>query len=164
MNKALKVAMAEDYIDTLKEIANHLQNTRQTFLATRVRKAVESFEAVIESQQAQPAQAVPDGWQDLIWLACKDVIFFAEDQTSSDAWSAEILCNDVFGYASADCTKLFPISAARDLRAIFEEFGWDGVFAWCAIERNEEPLKERQTPKYHEARAMLAAAPAPGGE
>lgn len=112
---------------------------------------------------APPAQAHA-GWQDLIWLACRDVIFFAQNETSPDGWSAEILCNDVFGYASADCTRLYPLTAARELRSIYEQFSWDGVIAWCAIERNEDPLKERQTTDYHAARAMLAAAPAPGGE
>jgi hypothetical protein len=97
----------------------------------------------------------------LFWLAARDIVFFATyNQAIEDwdnGWHAAVNCNDTFYYASADATAFEP-HEAKEIRRVFEQWGWDGVVAWCAIRRGEEPLSELRTSTHLEAVASLKEA------
>lgn len=98
-------------------------------------------------------------YEQMFWLASRDVLYFAEAthhelDAARGGWRVCVLCNDTFGYACADAEIIAP-GQAREVRAFYEAFGWDGVIAWVAEKRQQAPLKELQTPKYFQAKAAL---------
>lgn len=103
----------------------------------------------------------------LFWLAARDVVFFStyneEIKGRDNGWHAAVNCNDTFYYASADATDLAP-GHEHEVRAAFDQWGWAGVVAWCAIERGQEPLEQLQTDEYRQARAAIDAARAGKGK
>jgi hypothetical protein len=96
----------------------------------------------------------------LFWLAARDFVFFStyngQTEDYDAGWHQAVNCNDTFYYASADACGLEP-HEAKAVRAAVEQWGWAGAVAWCALKRNEEPLKELQTEQYRAA--MLALRP-----
>lgn len=100
-------------------------------------------------------------YENLFWLAAQNVVFFGDYDSKTknwdDGWHPYINCNDTFYYASADATAIDE-GQEKAIKSAFEKYGWDGVVAWCALMRNEQPLKERRTEKYLEARAAIDAA------
>jgi hypothetical protein len=62
--------------------------------------------------------------------------------------------NDLFARACADAEQVdadyVPMAAS-----LFGEYGWDGLNAFIAWHRNQEPLEELRTAKYREARASI---------
>jgi hypothetical protein len=96
----------------------------------------------------------------LFWLAARDYVFFATYNEKAGAWDegwhSAINCNDTFYYASVDACEIEP-HEAKEVRAAVERWGWAGAVAWCALKRNEEPLKQLQTDQYRAA--MLALRP-----
>lgn len=96
----------------------------------------------------------------LFWLSARQYIFFTTYNEKLDDWDcgwyAAVNCNDTFFYACADAYCMQP-HEAEEVRAAVERWGWAGAVAWCAIRRNEEPLKELQTAEYLEAKAALSS-------
>lgn len=90
----------------------------------------------------------------LFWLAARDIVFFTtcepELEGWSGGWSAAVSCNDTFAYACADAEFLAPGREA-ELKALFDKYGWSGVVAWCAKERNQYPIKEYRSEQYRKA-------------
>lgn len=111
-------------------------------------------------------------YSQLFWLASRDIIFFVEGKLPEPeslekhavddrgGWHAAVLLNDVFGYACADAETIFPGQAA-EIKTFYETFGWDGVIAWVANARNQEPLKELRTEKYLQAGIVLLGKASP---
>lgn len=95
----------------------------------------------------------------LFWLAAQDIVFFfnTEPKDGLFGWTAAVNCNDTFFYASADAEELAP-SEAHKVRDYYDRYGWAGVVAWAAKQRNMEPLKELQDENYQAARKELDAA------
>jgi len=91
-------------------------------------------------------------YEDLFWLAAKDIIFFSENDPQG--WRACILLSDVYGYACADAEPILP-EQAREVRNAYEKWKWSGVIAWVALKRNQEPLEEYRTPEYFVAKELL---------
>jgi hypothetical protein len=127
------------------------------------------------NETQQPAVAGPveptvrpltlEDCEHLFWLAARDYVFFATyNEKAGDwdnGWHPAINCNDTFYYASADACGLEP-HEAKEVRAAVEQWGWAGAVAWCALKRNQEPLKQLQTEQYRAA--MLALRPNVGIE
>lgn len=97
----------------------------------------------------------------LYWLAKEDVIFFSGYEPKSDTWpdvglywSPCVNLSDTFGYACADGQMLEDAEIDRLIEA-HKKWGYDGVVAWAALMRKYEPIKERRTDAYREARASL---------
>jgi len=88
----------------------------------------------------------------LFWLAARDIIFFTTYNGESHDTSAYpvVFCSDVFCYACADAEEL-PIDQLPLLKTVFEKFGWNGVVAWVAKQRNEHPLESYITEEYNNA-------------
>jgi len=128
-----------------------------------------------EANQRSRADAVPlerpvrpltlEDCEHLFWLAARNYVFFGTYNSGicdwDDGWHAAVNCNDTFYYASADACALEP-HEAKEVRAAVEQWGWAGAVAWCALKRNEEPLKRLQTEQYRAA--MLALRPNAGDE
>lgn len=97
-------------------------------------------------------------YEDLCFLLVNDIIFeFDFDWHNGmhlEELQGHINCSDTFYYASADGTSI-PIGREHEVREMYEKFGWAGVTAWCALLRNEEPLKEHQSDEYKAARKYL---------
>lgn len=91
-------------------------------------------------------------YEHLFWLAARDLVFFSsynnELKDWDGGWCAVINCSDTFGYACADATYIAP-GQEREVKEIYEKYGWSGLVAWCALERDDVPLIELQTEKYH---------------
>jgi len=94
----------------------------------------------------------------LFWLAARDVIMFTTYDSDinewTEGWCVAVNCSDTFYYACADAEGLAP-GREKEVKEVYEKFDWDGVVAWCALERNATPLKQLQTPKYFEAREFI---------
>lgn len=90
----------------------------------------------------------------LFWLAAHAGVFFTpyneETKGWDDYWRPVINVSDTFYYACADAEGM-KVSDAAELQHIFEQYGWDGIVAWVAIKRDEQPLAQLQTLKYSEA-------------
>jgi len=65
-----------------------------------------------------------------------------------------LLLNDTFYYASADAETV-PNGMVKRVWEIYEKWGFDGLLAWAALRRKEQPLKPLITDKYKEAYASL---------
>ncbi len=94
---------------------------------------------------------------DLIWLVSRDVVGIT-DIKEEPGWAAYIRCNDVFGYACADAQEV-PLDQpgrVNQLRTMFERYGYDGVYAWIAMQRGQLPLENRlKTKQFEEAYTWL---------
>lgn len=130
-------------------------------------RAWHSFARTLE-RELQAAQmrvgvleALVERYESLFWLAARDVVFFgtynSEQKDWDDGWHPAINNNDTFYYASADAHAFKP-ERANELKGVFDKWGWEGLVALCSIERDEMPLKQLQTPKFHAARAALQGA------
>lgn len=89
---------------------------------------------------------------------------FSEDDSdqyglSQDEGKVTLWClmSDTFAYACADAENI-PLEALPVVLRLREEFGYEGVTAWAANRRGEEPLKQLQTDKYKEALAVAREA------
>lgn len=96
-------------------------------------------------------QAELERCQILLWLAAEELVYFCR---TGDEVKAYVLANDLFAYACAESVHL-PAERAHEVKDIFERFGSGGVDAWCAVEEESTPIKERQTEEYHQARSFL---------
>ncbi|WP_338923974.1 hypothetical protein V0M98_37810 (plasmid) [Pseudomonas silesiensis] len=110
-----------------------------------------------------------EDYKRLMWLvAHKYVHLYPASNTNEEADSKYkdrhlrfgVMCNDTFCYASSDFTQ-FDLADTAELTEMFDKFGATGLTAWCARDRNETPLEELITDKYHEAFAYAAKFYAP---
>ena len=89
-----------------------------------------------------------------IRLVADDIAFFGFD-------SALVLnCGDTFAYACADAEDV-PDDQIDLVRRMHDKFGYTGLVAWIASRRKCEPLIQRQTAAYREARAFLDSTTVP---
>ena len=96
----------------------------------------------------------------LFWLSAREYVFFTTYNEKLDdcdgGWYAAVICSDTFYYACADAYCMQP-HEAEEVRVAVERWGWAGAVAWCAIKRNQVPIKELQTAEYLEALSVLSA-------
>ena len=92
-----------------------------------------------------------DWFKPLIYLAINDLIFL---RYKNQEIVILLLCSDTFTYACADCEEIEKENLI-EVCEIYDKFGYDGLVAWVAIRRSEEPIKERQTEEYKEAYEFL---------
>jgi hypothetical protein len=65
-----------------------------------------------------------------------------------------LVLNDTFARACADSEEV-PMSDLATLAGVWKDFGHDGLTAYAATKRNQEPLPELQTPLYVQARQKM---------
>ena len=65
-----------------------------------------------------------------------------------------VVMNDTFGYACADGEDV-PLDQLSSVSRMWSEHGHDGLTAWAARQRGEQPLRELLTDKYATAVAAL---------
>jgi len=103
-------------------------------------------------------------YENLFWLAARDIVFFAtydeEEENWTDGWSVAVNCNDTFYYACADAEQIAPGEVDK-LKEVFDKFSWSGVTAWCAVKRGTEPLKQLQTEQYQAAKQYISVPESP---
>jgi len=93
-------------------------------------------------------------YENLLWLAARDIVFFSERTGGGGDWIALVNCGDTFCLACADAEELTP-ERSWEVKTIYERCGWDGVVAWIAKARGEEPLEKLRTSGYMAAREFL---------
>lgn len=65
-----------------------------------------------------------------------------------------IRCSDTFYYACSDSEDV-PESECEKVVNVYDEFGDDGLTAWVAVHRNEDPLERYQTDTFFKAKEFL---------
>lgn len=86
-------------------------------------------------------------------LIAADVLYL---HVKSDVVTCFVSMNDTFAYACADDEDV-TVEELPLVADIWRDYGADGLTAWAAIRRDETPIRERQTERYHAARASLGA-------
>lgn len=97
-----------------------------------------------------------DQLYDIWWLLKNDSIFFSSYDSETKTWGEWqdkpcLIMNDTFAYACADAEDI-EIEDLHDLVESVKKFDYDGAIAYVALKRNREPLEERQTVRYKEAK------------
>ena len=69
-----------------------------------------------------------------------------------------LVLNDTFGRASAD-SETVPMVDLGTLCGAWQEFGADGLVAYAAHRRNQDPLPELRSDTYLKAREKMSATP-----
>ncbi len=82
-----------------------------------------------------------------------DVINFEFHEGWIELW---ISLNDTFDRCSADGERIYE-KDLPEIHFFWKNFGHDGLVAWVANKRGIDPLPERQTEKYLEAKSQLKA-------
>jgi len=110
-----------------------------------------------------------EDYQRLLYLIARDHVFMYVGSNPEELQSSKykdrhlgfaVNCNDTFYYACSDFTE-FDLRDTSELVEMFDEFGTVGLIAWCARERNEQPLAQLMTDEYHKAYAYAGKFYAP---
>jgi hypothetical protein len=127
-----------------KERTDYMNGWNAAVLAMHeARWAVEKVYGLLE-------QSVRDKLEELV---NEDFVFWGfDDREARTAGQAKL----AVAYTWADAEDL-PLEEIERLHGLWKEYGPDGVIAWVANRRGEEPLAEYVTEKYKEARAALEA-------
>ena len=86
-------------------------------------------------------------------LIAADVLYL---HVKGDVVTCFVLMNDTFAYACADDEDV-TVEELPLVAGIWRDYGADGLTAWAALRRNEEPIREQQTARYHLARTAIKA-------
>lgn len=113
-----------------------------------------AIEHVIESQYK-----IDDFYQSLTSVEKSDIIYLLENDCISIEYYEETIrlytnMNDTFYYACADQENV-EIYDLNLLRKLYEEFSNDGMTSWVSVKRKQDPIDERNTQKFQEARNYL---------
>lgn len=102
------------------------------------------FESTVEASR--------EYWKAGLYLILQDVAFVRIEK--EEPIKLYINCGDTFAYACADA-ELVPVTEWHTLARLHDDYGYDGLVAWIADRRCEEPIKPRQTEAYQEAKEQL---------
>jgi hypothetical protein len=92
-----------------------------------------------------------DSRAQVVELLRADVLSVRVDNDVVTIW---LVMNDTFDYACAD-GEYIPIDQLPTVLRMWVEYGHDGLTAWAARQRGEQPLRELLTDKYASAVATL---------
>ena len=94
----------------------------------------------------------------IMGLVAEDVLylFHPNEPIDTEDWPFQmaVLVNDTFYIASAD-SEIVPLDKLNRVISIYGNYGWDGITAWVAFQRNKEPLERYRTKKYKKALKAL---------
>lgn len=84
-------------------------------------------------------------------LIAADVLYL---HFKNDIVTCFVAMSDTFEYACADAEDV-TVEELPLVAGIWRDYGADGLTAWAATRRDEAPIRERQTERYHAARTSL---------
>lgn len=98
---------------------------------------------------------LPEEQEHLQDLLDEEIVWWVIDgEEEGSKGTLVINVNDTFGYACADSEDM-TFNDINPVYELYKDFGYDGVVAWVAKNRNEDPIKPRMTEKYKQAKERL---------
>lgn len=97
-----------------------------------------------------------EDWHTVLRLLCNEEIYLSfvtnKERRMALDWLPVVINNCIFYTASTDGTVAHLCHLPK-IRAMFDQWGCDGLHAWSAHQRGEKPLERFDTPTFREALA-----------